>query len=392
MNLKKITTIAALSASTISILAFSFACQKKPDLQGLPEDQEPETVVTIDSDIITPAVEEPEEEEEVYEETKEGFVRSELTNEWIDEKLENQRPIAVMVDNELTALDHFGVNQSDVVYELMNSTANGRVTRLMCLVKDYEKIEQFGSIRSTRTTNVMLSGEWNAILVHDGGPFYIKNYIGMPYCNNLSGGFARYSNGKPSEFTEYVTYESYTNPTTGKSYAGLGERIEESGYSVEYNEYYEGKHWKFASKGDNKIEDNKEGKKVVDVDLPFPHNKSQLKYNEDKKEYEYYEYGKAHIDALDDEVTSFTNVILEAISFTQLDENGYLTYNVTDSTTHEGYYLSRGIAVPITWSKATPEGITHYYYKSTGQELELNTGKTYIAFVPADSWDQLELK
>jgi len=392
MKLKKITTIAALSAGMISVFAFSFACQKNPDLQNLPEEEEPATVVTIDSDVITPVVEEPEDEEEVYEETKDGFVRSELTNDWIDEKLEKQRPIAVMVDNESIALDHYGVNQADVVYELMNSTINGRVTRLMCLVKDYEKLEQFGSIRSTRTTNVMIAGEWNAILVHDGGPFYIDNYIGMPYCNNLSGGFARYSNGKPSEFTEYVTYESYTNPNTGKSYPGLGERIEKAGYSVEYNKYYEGKHWKFASKGDNKIEDNKEGKKVVDVDLPFPHNKSQLKYNEDKKEYEYYEYGKAHIDALDDEVTSFTNVILEAISFTQLDQNGYLTYNVTDSTTHEGYYLSRGIAVPITWSKATPEGITHYYYKSTGQELELNTGKTYIAFVPADSWDQLELK
>ena len=390
MNLKKITTIAALSAGMISILAFSFACKKDPDLQGLPEEEEPVTVVTIESDIITPVEEEPEEDD--YEETKEGFVRSELTNEWIDEKLEKQRPVAIMVDNELTALEHFGVNQSDVVYELMNSTANGRITRLMCLVKDYEKIEQFGSIRSTRTTNVMLSGEWNAILVHDGGPFYIDNYIGMPYCNNLSGGFARYSNGKPSEFTEYVTYESYTNPSTGKSFAGLGERIEKAGYSVEYNKYYEGKHWSFAPKGDNKIEDNKDGKKVVDVDLPFPHNKSQLKYNEEKKEYEYYEYGKAHIDALDGETTSFTNVILECISFTQLDVNGYLTYNVTDSTSHEGYYLSRGIAVPITWSKATPEGITHYYYKSSGDELELNTGKTYIAFVPADSWDQLELK
>ncbi|MBO4783430.1 MAG: DUF3048 domain-containing protein [Lachnospiraceae bacterium] len=391
MNLKKITTIAALSAGMISILAFSFACKKDPDLQGLPEEEEPVTVVTIESDIITPVEEEPEEEDD-YEETKEGFVRSELTNEWIDEKLEKQRPVAIMVDNELTALEHFGVNQSDVVYELMNSTANGRITRLMCLVKDYEKIEQFGSIRSTRTTNVMLSGEWNAILVHDGGPFYIDNYIGMPYCNNLSGGFARYSNGKPSEFTEYVTYESYTNPSTGKSFAGLGERIEKAGYSVEYNKYYEGKHWSFAPKGDNKIEDNKDGKKVVDVDLPFPHNKSQLKYNEEKKEYEYYEYGKAHIDALDGETTSFTNVILECISFTQLDVNGYLTYNVTDSTSHEGYYLSRGIAVPITWSKATPEGITHYYYKSSGDELELNTGKTYIAFVPADSWDQLEMK
>ena len=401
MNLKKFKTILASAIGMASILALTFACQKDPDMQGIPmSDPDPSApVVTINSDIITPSTDVDEDdnkdkeiEEEVYEETKEGFVRSELTNEWIDEKLENQRPIAVMVDNELTALDHYGVNQSDVVYELMNSTANGRVTRLMCLVKDYEKIEQFGSIRSTRTTNVMVAGEWNAILVHDGGPFYIDNYIAMPYCNNLSGGFARYSNGKPSEFTEYVTYESYTNPNTGKSYSGLGQRIEKAGYATEYNKYYEGKHWTFADKGNNKIEDNKEAEKVVNIDLPFPHNKSQLKYNDEKKVYEYYEYGKAHIDALDGETTSFTNVILESISFTQLDKNGYLTYNVTDSTSHEGFYLSKGYAVPITWSKATPEGITHYYYKSSGKEIELNTGKTYIAFVPADSWDQLELK
>nr|MCR4928997.1 DUF3048 C-terminal domain-containing protein [Lachnospiraceae bacterium] len=89
---------------------------------------------------------------------------------------------------------------------------------------------------------------------------------------------------------------------------------------------------------------------------------------------------------------SFKNVILECISFTQLDQNGYLTYNVTDSTSHEGYYLTNGNAVPITWSKDKPEGITHYYYKSNGKEIELNTGKTYIAFVPADSWSDLGLK
>ena len=393
MNLKKIKNIALMGVVLLSIVSAGVACKKDPTMIDVETDPDPVNVVTIDSDILnTPEEEEEEEEEEeVYEETKEGFVRSELSNEWIDEKLENQRPIACMVDNELTALDHYGVNQADVVYELMNSTANGRVTRLMVLIKDWEKIEQLGSIRSTRTTNVMLSGEWNAILIHDGGPFYINNYIGMPYCNNLSGGFARYSNGKATEFTEYVTYDDYTNPNTGKSYNGLKKRIEAAGYSTEYNKYYEGKHWKFA-KGDNKIGTSSDATKVNDIDLPFPHNKSQLKYNSKTKKYEYYEYGKAHIDALDGETTSFTNVILECISFTELDKNGYLTYNVTDSTSHEGYYITKGSAVPITWSKATPEGITHYYYKSTGQEIELNTGKTYIAFVPADTWSDLKLK
>jgi len=392
MNLKKFRKIMIGSIAAFSMISLFFACEKAPDEETITQ-KDPVNVVTIDSDLISNDAEEEveEEEEEVYEESKEGFVRSELTNEWIDEKLENQRPVAIMVDNELTALDHYGVNQADVVYELMNSTINGRITRLMCLVKDWEKIEQFGSIRSTRTTNVMLSGEWNAILVHDGGPFYIDNYIAMPYCDNLSAGFARYSNGKNSEFTEYVTYEAYTNPNTGKTYSGLGKRIENAGYSTEYNQYYEGKHWSFA-KGDNKIADAKDAKEVTNIELPFPHNKSKLKYNESEKVYEYYEYNKEHIDVLDGKVTSFTNVILEDISFTQLDDNGYLTYNVTDSTSHEGYYITKGYAVPITWSKATPEGITHYYYKSTGQEIQLNTGKTYIAFVPADSWDDLVLK
>lgn len=108
-------------------------------------------------------------EQESVEETREGMYRSEITNEWIDESLKNQRPVAIMVDNEKTALPHYGLTEADVVYEIMNSTANGRVTRLMAIVKDWGKIEQFGSIRSTRPTNIMLAVEWNAVLCHDGG-------------------------------------------------------------------------------------------------------------------------------------------------------------------------------------------------------------------------------
>ena len=389
-NLKKLGLTVAVCASTV---ALGLACEKKPDPDS--------NVITIDSDVLNNGDGNDDNgnsgdnsvvEDEPYEETKEGYVRSELTNEWIDEKLENQRPICVMIDNEITALDHYGVNSADIVYELMNSTANGRVTRLMIVMKDWEGIEQLGSIRSTRPTNVLLAGEYNGILIHDGGPFYIDNYIALPFTNNLSGGFARFSNGKATEFTEYVTYEKYNNPTTGKSFPGLKDRIAEKGYSTEYNQYYEGKHWVFA-KGDNKLAEKSDAKEVKQIDLPFPHNKSQLKYNETDKTYEYYEYGQAHIDPLDNNnVTSFKNVILECISFHQYDSNGYLIYNLTDSTSHEGYYISNGVAVPITWTKATPEGITHYYYKSTGEEIDLNTGKTYVAFVPADAWSDLKLK
>ena len=111
---------------------------------------------------------ESEQEQEEPEETREGMYRSELTNEWIDEGLKNQRPVAIMVDNEKVALPHYGLTEADILYEMMNSTLNNRITRFMAIVKDWGKIEQFGSIRSTRSTNVYLVGEWNAVLCHDG--------------------------------------------------------------------------------------------------------------------------------------------------------------------------------------------------------------------------------
>ena len=84
-----------------------------------------------------------EEEASAEEETREGMYRSELTNEWIDESLQNQRPVAIMVDNEKTALPHYGLNDADIVYEMMNSTANGEITRFMALFKDWEVSEVY---------------------------------------------------------------------------------------------------------------------------------------------------------------------------------------------------------------------------------------------------------
>ena len=110
-------------------------------------------------------------------EVPEGMYLSELTGEPIDESLKDQRPIAVMVDNELTALPHYGTAEADIVYELMNSTKNNRITRLMCIFKDWESIEQLGSIRSTRPTNIVLAAEFNAVLCHDGGPYYNDSYF-----------------------------------------------------------------------------------------------------------------------------------------------------------------------------------------------------------------------
>lgn len=315
--------------------------------------------------------------------------RSELTNEWIDESLKDQRPIAVMVDNEKTALPHFGVADADVVYEIMNSTMNDRITRFMVLVKDWQNITQLGSIRSARPTNFMLAAEWNAVLCHDGGPYFINEWAAKDYSANFSGGFARFSNGKAAEFTEYITYDKYTNSSKGKTYDGLQQRFANSHYTTTYNEYYQGEHFKFAA-DEVTFADRSDAVAANTIELPFKHNGSTLKYNEDTKTYDYYEYGSAHKDADSNTQLTFENVILQDTTFAELGE-GYLIYNAIDSG-RAGYYITEGKAIAITWSKTSENGITHYYDKSTGEEIQINTGKTYISLIPDDSWSKVVIK
>ena len=311
----------------------------------------------------------------------EGKVVNELSGEFIDAAIENQRPVAIMVDNEKTALDHYGLTKADIIYEMVNSTKNDRVTRFMVMVKDWQAIERLGSIRSARVTNCILAMEWNAVLVHDGGPFYIKSYTALPYLDNFSGGFSRIPNGKPREFTEYV------------SKGELLERFKSNNVEIEYNNYYEGEHFTFA----NNVELDADAASAVKIALPFPHNDSTLEYNAEDQLYYYSEYGMKHVDPGNGNAQlSFKNVIIQSAEMElcrngdYIDENGYMQYNIIEKR-GEGYYIINGKAEPITWRKVSATAPTEYF-DADGNEIILNVGKTYIALVPSDAWAELVIE
>lgn len=343
--------------------------------------------------IVVPGTEE--EEEDKTEPEKEvippNSYRSELTNEWISEEIKNQRPVAVMIDNEKTALPHFGTSDADIVYELVNSTLNGRVTRFMCIYKDWQNFEQIGSIRSTRPTNCYLFPEYNAILIHDGGPYYINDWLAKPGAtNHFSGGFARFDNGKNWEYREYVTAKDYTSG--GKTYDGLIDRIADAGYDTEYNDYYMGEHFKFSDT-ELSLKDEKDAFACTKIELPYPHNETKLSYDEKTETYVYSEYGQEYVDALNDNChMTFKNVIIQSCAIFQFDEHGYMIYDGIGHPKEEAYYITDGYAVPIEWQKTSEKDITRYYNKETGEEITLNTGKTYITYCPADVWDELVIK
>lgn len=324
-------------------------------------------------------VQEPEQEPEELPVIPDGMYASELTGLPISNDLASQRPIAVMVDNEVDALPHFGTSNCDIIYEMMNSTANNRITRLMAVLKDWGAIEQLGSIRSTRPTNILLAAEYNAVLCHDGGPYHNDAYFAHGFVDHFSGTFSRVNNGKKREYTEYIL--------PGDLDKNFGDRI-----ARDYKEGFSADtpHFNFVEYGTttdlSELYDRTYPTKQLI--LPFPHNSSLLNYNDETGNYEYCEYGKQYYDEGTGEPLSFTNIFIQRCSFNKLDENGYLIYNCLGSG--EGFYITKGLAKSVSWVKNGDEDFTRFY-DDNGQEIAVNRGKTYIALVPDDTWDKVQM-
>lgn len=379
--MKKRSIMFLLTAMIVTSLSLS-ACGKDKKEEAKSDAQESAPVievVTTEEPTVTVTEEEPVIDEDA--EYIEGMYRSELTNEWIDEAIKDQRPIAAMVDNEKTALPHYGLTtNADVVYEMTNSTANDGVTRFMVLVKDWGNIKQLGSIRSVRPTNLQIIPEWNAVVCHDGGPFYIDDYLAKDYVENFSGTFSRVDNGKSREFTEYILE------------GDLDKNFNNKGYSRTYNDYYPGEHFQFASPS-NPVDLSNSSKSIsaTHIQMPFRHNKPYFDYNAEDGLYYYSEYGMKHVDPGNNNAQlAFTNLILQDARYVQFDNNGYMMFHSIDYN-RDGYYITGGKAIPITWTKQDELDVTRYY-DMDGNEISINTGKTYIALVPDDIWSSLEIQ
>ena len=93
--------------------------------------------------------------------------------------------------------------------------------------------------------------------------------------------------------------------------------------------------------------------------------------------YRKYLHGKSQVDALTGKQLTFANVIVQNTTWKQLDKKGYLEFQMIDDK-QDGYYFTKGKCIHITWKKTSDYEPTRYY-DDQGNEIQLNTGKTYIA-------------
>jgi len=317
---------------------------------------------------------------------EEGMVRSKLTNQWITQELADTRPIAVMYPINKVALPQYGLDNIDIFYECLEE---GKMSRQMAIINDWQDLDQIGNIRSIRDYFVYWALEWDSIIVHFGGPeLYVSDILMRDDVDNINGtgsskmgsdygAFFRVPAGSTSEHTAF-TSSAYLTTAIGKAGFSLTHRAE----------YYQPDHFTFTTENNPDTLADAPGvmdATTIDMSGCFPVTKSSLTYNAEDGLYYKYIYGDPQVDAVTGNQLAFANVIVQSTYYEQRDSHDYLYFQVHD-TTRDGYYFTQGKAIHITWKKDGSNGITSNYtptkyYDDNGNQIVMNTGKTMIFII-----------
>lgn len=302
-------------------------------------------------------------------------VRSVYTNEMIPAAQASQRPIAIMMPTDKKAQPSYGIGNAKVLYEVMEE---GDMSRQMAVIDDWQGLSQIGNIRSCRDYYISLATEWDPILVHFGGVYYMADRISAPDINNLSG-VREYGTGGDAPGSS-AFFRTGDRPAPHNAYIsgeGIASACNALGYSLSTRaEYYNTSHFQFAE-GINTLEQY-EGAipgNTVDLSQIFPYTKSGFTYNPETGLYAKNILGQAQVDAVSGAQLTFANIIIQDTKWSRRDAKGYLSFRTIDSG--EGYYFTKGKGIHITWTKTSDYAPTKYY-DDNGNEIQLNAGKTYI--------------
>lgn len=366
------------------LAALSAACI----LSGCGNSQESATEETpVQEEVVEnePVVEEIiTDEEPVVDEVPEGMKRSSLTGEIIEEDTWKQRPIAIMLPTDKAAQPQYGIGEAGVLYECMEE---GDMSRQMAIIEDWHGIETLGNVRSCRDYYVYWALEWDPILVHFGGPYYLADVTNREDVYNITGCAVNSTSAAPGCNAFYRTSDKVVPHNAYTSGENLIEECENIGYSLQHNfDNFRAEHFLYATAAENNLDGASAtgsfDAKEVSLAKAFPYTKSSLEYDEATGLYKKNLYEEPQCDGTTGEQLTFENVIIQFAHYEVRDDKGYLSFRCHDDT-QDGYYITNGKAVHIRWGKSSDYSPTRYYYDDLTQ-VEFNPGKTFIAVVQND--------
>ena len=311
-----------------------------------------------------------------FDEVKEKVTEEPIKKLKIVDEDSKTRPIAVMINNNHVAWPHAGLNDAYLAYEIL---AEGGITRIMALFKDKDT-EKIGSVRSARPYYLDYALENDAIYVHYGWSDKAKSDISSLGVDNINGLTAS------SVFWRDSSLNKATEHTVFTSMEKINEYSKEHGYDRDTDKDL------LLNYSVDEIDLSKR-EDAIKADTVFMkysyYTTTSYEYDSEKKVYKRYMSDTPHVDAVTGDQYTFKNIIITPIETHTYDSYGRLELDNIGSG--EGYFITLGYAIPITWSKDSRSSQT-VYKNMDGEEIKVNDGNTFIQITPPSEDIKIEGK
>ncbi len=349
------------------------------------EDTETERITTVETTTAAPEPDPVDFPEPSYAQGAAFSFRSEAAGEkpqyldpytgmGVTKDLSTVRPVAIMINNIEQAMPQIGISKADILYECL---AEGGITRLLMVTRDYSALETVGSVRSSREYYIDLALNHDAIYVHAGGSEKAYSQIYSRAIDHLDGVRADARTGKNVSGTVFyrdperiktMAYE-HTLVTTGERIAS---GISAMGYrtSTDISDPVKPIDWGW------RVELS--GESAVHVRVPYRSNRvSEYEYDAETGKYMRFQYNhQTHIDGATGEQLGFENIFILNMEHRNTgDKAGHLA--VTTVGSGSGWFITAGKRIPITWSKDSVDS-PMTLSDAEGNPIIVNKGKTVI--------------
>ena len=284
---------------------------------------------------------------------------------------EGRRGVAVMINNVRAALPQKGINQADVLYEMVTESG---ITRLMALYRDYDSMPVVGPLRSARDQHVQLMIPLNCLYAHIGTSTYAAEMLET----------YRYLDTKAidGKYKTYYWIDSERRKTLGQEHCvymdgnSFAEAVEKYQLATEAEPAPIFNFVRYDAPARSL-----EGGEAQELYIRFSsYADSTFRYDAGSNLYYKEEFSQPQIDANTGETYGAENVLLLFADITKYPD-GVLSH-VNFDAQGAGLYFNGGRYELVRWMKGQPNMPLRIVDRQGHEtDVQINPGKTYVAVV-----------
>lgn len=294
-----------------------------------------------------------------------------LTGLPMEPEYEQNRPVAVMLNNLKKAQPQLGVSMADIIYEV---PAEGGITRMLGVYQTLDGVGNLGSIRSARPYYIELAMGHDALYVHAGGSPEAYQDLKSWKVDYIDG-----VNGSASQSAVF-----WRDPERKKN-KGYEHSLLASGETIQSfwdNSKYPKTHQDDYSYPQTFTDDPLTGGTAAEhIKLYYTSYKTGLfDYDAETGKYLVSQYQAPYVDGNTGEQVGVTNLLILETSISAISGDTAGRLKVRTTGEGGGTLYRSGQCIPIHWSRSNRD-VPFSYTTSDGQPLALGRGNSYVCLI-----------